>query len=122
MMIANQTIEFPHTVSTLGPTLQSRLRSPSKTFRRKKSHDSVEGFGRSERVRLEPFQEVCGLLESVYQTDTDLVLVLSAGILSFSTDSMEATICESEIEVIPGTWVTIFRTQNPQTPIIVNQS
>ena len=72
-----------------------------------------------ERIVLEPLQELCGRLEGIHRTNTQLVIVISSGILKYPLNSGDARICEQILTGNIGDWVSILRSPDTDQSLLI---
>ena len=75
--------------------------------------------GIREPIRLRPYEEVCGRLDEMYQTDTHLVIGISSEVLKLPLNSVDARVCERELEDCVGASVSILRSPDSKQSLFV---
>lgn len=70
-----------------------------------------------EHIKLKPYEELRGELESIEEERDFTYVNLSSGTLRFDSTSREAKICSRELGAAIGERVAILRTQDPKSPI-----
>lgn len=111
------------TVEPIAPTIENSTDQDTETGRASYGSSKTDPADRSEpndRISLAPFEELCGRLIGVRQTEGKLVIQLSAGTLELPLNSTEAAICLDELD--GNTWnrVSILRTSDPGKPLLVD--
>lgn len=70
-------------------------------------------------VRLDPYEEIRGRLQSIRDDGTYVYIELSSGTLQFVAESREANICRHELRGEEGSLVSVLRTPMEASPIRV---
>lgn len=83
------------------------------------TESSASDLEQLERTVLEPPQELCGRLEGIHRTDTQLVVVVSSGVLKFPLDSSDDRICEQELMGNIGDRVSILRSPQADQSLLI---
>lgn len=68
-------------------------------------------------VWLDPYEEICGKLESIEQDESHRSIQLSSGLLRYELGSAEANICNRELQDEEGAHVGILNIPEEDPPI-----
>jgi hypothetical protein len=72
-----------------------------------------------DEIRLTPWQELRGRLESLTIEETHVIVHLSAGTIFVPANSPEGGILQDELEGATGQVVSILRTNESERPMVV---
>lgn len=82
----------------------------------------TDGVDEPEFVRLEPWEEICGQLESVREDKLHVIVELSTGTLAYRKGSKAGQLCKDMLACEESAAVAILRVpdRSPPIQILVN--